>query len=107
MQSSEKLCLQWNDFKDNVSSAFGQLREDKELTDVTLACEDGHQIEAHKVILAAPSPFFMQLLRKNKHSHPLVFMRGVKSEDLAAIVDFLYLGEAKIRGRVRTAKSAH
>ena len=96
MQSSEKLCLQWNDFKDNVSSAFGQLREDKELTDVTLACEDGHQIEAHKVILAAPSPFFMQLLRKNKHSHPLVFMRGVKSEDLAAIVDFLYLGEAKI-----------
>ena len=85
MQSSEKLCLQWNDFKDNVSSAFGQLREDKELTDVTLACEDGHQIEAHKVILAASSPFFMQLLRKNKHSHPLISMRGVKFEDLVAL----------------------
>ena len=96
MQNSEKLCLQWNDFKDNVSSAFGQLREDRELSDVTLACEDGHQIEAHKVILAASSPFFMQLLRKNKHSHPLVYMRGVKSEDLAAIVDFLYLGEVNI-----------
>ena len=96
MQNSEKLCLQWNDFKDNVSSAFGQLREDRELSDVTLACEDGHLIEAHKVILAASSPFFMQLLRKNKHSHPLVYMRGVKSEDLAAIVDFLYLGEVNI-----------
>ena len=37
MNASEKLCLQWNDFKDNVTSSFGELREDKDLTDVTLA----------------------------------------------------------------------
>ena len=54
---SEKLCLQWNDFKDNVNSAFVNLREDKDFSDVTLACEDGQQVEAHKVILAASSPF--------------------------------------------------
>ena len=96
MQNGEKLCLQWNDFKDNVSSSFGQLRGDKELSDVTLACEDGQQLEAHKVILASSSPFFMQLLRKNKHVHPLIFMRGLKFEDLAAIVDFIYLGEANV-----------
>ena len=96
MQSVEKLCLQWNDFKENVSSAFGQLRGDKELSDVTLACEDGQQIEAHKVILASSSPFFMELLRKNKHDHPLIYMRGLKFEDLAAVVDFLYLGEANV-----------
>ena len=53
MQGTEKLCLQWNDFKDNVKSAFGNLREGSDFADVTLACEDGHQIEAHKVILAA------------------------------------------------------
>ena len=47
----EKLCLQWNDFRDNISSAFGNLRDDKEFTDVTLACEDGQQVEAHKVVL--------------------------------------------------------
>ena len=96
MQNVEKLCLQWNDFKENVSSAFGQLRGDKELSDVTLACEDGQQIEAHKVILASSSPFFMELLRKNKHGHPLIYMRGLKFEDLAAVVDFLYLGEANV-----------
>ena len=38
---SEKLCLQWNDFKENINIAFGRLRCDKEFTDVTLACEDG------------------------------------------------------------------
>ena len=54
---SEKLCLQWNDFQENVKSAFGTLREDKDFADVTLACEDGQQVEADKVILAASSPF--------------------------------------------------
>ena len=49
--TDEKLCLQWNDFKENISSAFGDLRQDKEFTDVTLACEDGQQVEAHKVVL--------------------------------------------------------
>ena len=66
---SEQLCLQWNDFKDNANKAFGNLRED--FSDVTLACEDGYQREAHKVILAASSPFFRSLLVKNKHAHPL------------------------------------
>ena len=35
---------------DNVNSAFGNLIEDKDFSDVTLACEDGQQVEAHKVI---------------------------------------------------------
>ena len=46
---SEKLCLQWNDFKDNAINAFGSLRDDNDFTDVTLACEDGKQVEVHKV----------------------------------------------------------
>ena len=93
---SEKLCLQWNDFQENVKAAFGNLREDKYFTDVTLACEDGQQLEAHKVILAASSPFFQRLLGRNKHTHPLIYMRGVKSLDMLAIIDFLYSGEANV-----------
>ena len=93
---SEKLCLQWNDFKDNVRVAFANFREDKDFSDVTLACEDGQQVEAHKLILADSSPFFQKLLMRNKHPHPLVYMRGVKSDDLVAIIDFLYRGEASI-----------
>ena len=61
-----------------------------------MACEDGQQVEAHKVILAASSPFFQKLLRRSKHPHPLIYMRGMKYEDLLAIVDFLYLGEANV-----------
>ena len=95
-RSDEKLCLQWNDFRDYVSSSFGDLRDDKDFTDVTLACEDGQQVEAHKLVLISSSPFFLNLLNRNKHPHPLVYMRGLKYENLLSMVDFLYHGEANV-----------
>ena len=93
---SEKLCLQWNDFQKNIKSAFENLREDKDFKDMTLVCEDGQQVEAHKVILAASSPTFKTLLGRNKHPHPLIYMRGMKANNLLAILDFLYVGEANV-----------
>ena len=96
MQSSEKFCLKWNDFQENLNSAFGGLRKDKDLADVTLVCEDGTQIDTHKVILAISSPFFMEILKKNKHPHPLIYMKGCKVAELLAMIDFLYYGEANV-----------
>ena len=93
---SEKLCLKWNDYQENIKSVFGNFREDKDFNDVTLVCEDGQQVEAHKVILASSSPFFQKLLGRNRHPHPLIFMRGLKFDDLLAILDFLYRGEANV-----------
>ena len=93
---SEKFCLQWSDFRSSVSSAFQDLRGDKDFTDVTLACEDGHQMDVHKVILVSTSPFFKNILKTNKHPHPMIYMRGLKSDDLVAVVDYMYTGEAEV-----------
>ena len=93
---SEQLCLQWNDFKENVNSAFGRLRGDQEFVDVTLVCEDGQHLKAHKVILAASSPFFEGILRTSKHPHPLIYLKGFQSKVLLSILDFLYFGEANV-----------
>ena len=95
MQTTEKLCLQWNDFKENIGSTFAELRDGKDLADVTLACEDGEQIEAHRIVLASSSPVFKNLLVKNQHPHPLIYMKGVKFDQLSAIVDFIYFGETR------------
>ena len=96
MVNSEKLCLQWNEFPKIVGSAFEELKDDRDLTDVTLVCKDGKEVEAHKVVLASTSPFFLELFKRNKHPHPLVFMKGVKGDDLLAMVEFLYSGEANV-----------
>ena len=54
------------------------------------------QIEAHKVILAGSSTFFSRLLKQNKHTHPLFYMRGINASQLSSVVDFIYLGEVNI-----------
>ena len=48
------------------------------------------------VILASSSPFFMELLSENKHPHPLIYIRGLKSDVMLALLDFLYLGEVNL-----------
>ena len=86
----------WSEFKENANSLIENLRDDSDFTDVTLSCEDGKQIDAHRVILAASSPIFKSLLAKQKHPNPLIFMRGMDSANLTAMVDFLYRGEANV-----------
>jgi len=95
MGSSEKFCLRWNDFESNISVAFRELREDKDFFDVTLACDDD-QIQAHKVILSACSPFFRQILKRNRHEHPLLYLKGVKYIDLMSVLNFMYHGEVNV-----------
>ena len=63
---------------------------------MTIACEDGQQLEARKVIIASSSPFFEKILQKNKHPNPLIYLKGFHLKDFASILDFLYFGEANV-----------
>jgi len=93
--TSEKFCLRWNDFESNISVAFRELRDDKDFFDVTLACDD-EQIQSHKMILSACSPFFRNILRRNPHQHPLIYLKGVKYTDLQSVLNFMYHGEVNV-----------
>ena len=92
----EKLYLKWNEFQDNLFTAFGNLKKDNDFADVTLVCEDGQQFEAHKLVLISSSPFFFDVLKRINHPHPLIFMAGLKSTLLMTMMEFLYKGEVKI-----------
>ena len=92
---TEKFCLRWNDFEANISGALQELRDDKDFFDVTVACEDD-QIQAHKVILSACSPFFRSVLKRNPHQHPLLFLKGIHYRELLSIVTFMYHGEVNV-----------
>ena len=95
MGSSEKFCLRWNDFEPNISTAFRELREDKDFFDVTLVCDED-QIQAHKVILSACSPFFRSVLSRNRHEHPLLYMKEIKYIDIVSVLNFMYHGEVSV-----------
>ena len=95
MNNSEKFCLKWEEFQKNLLGSFADLREDEDLTDVTLACDD-QQVEAHKLVLSASSPFFQKIFKKNKNPHHLIYLRGLKAQELISIVEFIYYGEVSI-----------
>ena len=96
MGTADKFCLKWNDYEQNMNQAFIDIRETSSFLDVTLVCEDNLQMPAHKVILSACSSFFRKVLEYNPHQHPLLYLRGVRYEDLENIVDFMYHGEVNI-----------
>ena len=35
---SARLCLRWNEFKENLSNTFGSLKDNPDFSDVALAC---------------------------------------------------------------------
>jgi len=95
MGSNEKFCLRWNDFESNISVAFREIREEKDFFDCTLSC-GSRQIQAHKLILSACSPFFRTVLKQNSHQHPLLYLKGVEYGDLQAVLNFMYHGEVNV-----------
>merc|ERR1712128_85691 len=95
MSNEEKYCLRWNDFESNISVAFREIREEKDFFDCTLSC-GSRQIQAHKLILSACSPFFRSILRQNPHQQPLLYLKGVHFTDLQSVLNFMYHGEVNV-----------
>jgi len=95
MSPLEYLLLEQSDFPSNYVGSFQQLRAEKELLDVTLACED-ETIGAHKVVLSACSPFFRNVFKKATHVNPFIYLKGVLHKDLVALIDYIYTGKAQV-----------
>eukprot|EP00092_Neocalanus_flemingeri_P079648 GFUD01099253.1.p1 GENE.GFUD01099253.1~~GFUD01099253.1.p1 ORF type:complete len:347 (-),score=82.20 GFUD01099253.1:247-1287(-) len=96
---AEKFCLRWNDFETNLSSAFRDLRADNELFDVTLSC-GADTLRAHKLVLSACSDLFRAMFRRAQpgsgQGHSILYLRGVHSADMQAVLDFMYHGEVSV-----------
>ena len=109
--AQQQLHLKWDDFQNNVTLTFQELRQRADFADVTLVSEDKsdcyllfvcHQvsgdkqrIEAHKLILSCGSNFFRAVLEENQNPHPLIFLRGTEAKVLASVVAFIYHGQVK------------
>jgi hypothetical protein len=63
MAEEQRYSLRWNDFTANILAAFRALKDHEEFVDVTIACEGGKALKAHKLVLSACSPFFKHLLK--------------------------------------------
>ena len=92
----DMLCLKWSNIGTNISNHFRKLREDKQLLDITLATDDGQQIQAHKIILSAGSKFFRDIFLKSNQTNMLIYLKGIRNAEVECITDFLYNREVFI-----------
>ena len=92
----DKVCVKEDDCDTSIREYFRKLREDQRLFDVTLATDDGKQIQAHRAILCAGSNFFSDILLRSNYTNVIVYLKGIISAQLECVLAFLYNGEAFI-----------
>ena len=90
----EKYSLTWHTYSDHLKSMMKELMMNEDFSDVTLVTEDKKQIKANISILSACSPIFREVLKKEKNSSTIMFLRGIQYSEIESILQFIYLGEA-------------
>ena len=100
MAQAQLTNLTWKLSPDNLRRMLHDMRGRSDFTDVTLVCDDDALVEAHKVVLGALSLVFRKMLDSNHllypGSHPMIYLRGVKHQDMEAILRYIYLGETTV-----------
>ena len=88
--------LKWNDYQSNWNRSLAELRNQTDLSDVTLISDDKKKFPAHKIILSACSTMFKFIFRDNTHGNTLLYLSGISSVNLGLILDYMYHGEVNL-----------
>ena len=88
-----KYSLTWQHYSDHLKSMMKDLMMNEEFSDVTLVTEDKKHIKANIHILSACSPVFKDILKKEKNSSQIMYLRGIQFSEMESIMQFIYLGE--------------
>ena len=90
----ELFSLTWHNYSDHLRSMMKELMMNADFSDVTLVTEDKKQIKANINILSTCSLVFKDILKKDKNSTQIIYLRGVQYSEMESIMQFIYLGEA-------------
>ena len=73
-------------------------REKKILSDITIVCENGDLLYAHKIVLVSTSSFLKDLLLSAAIEDPnKIILDGITSFYLRHILQYLYTGQMKVK----------
>ena len=88
--------LSWSTFSRHLAQLSRELHTEKYFSDLTLVSDDLVQTEAHRIILSASSPLLKSLLSISPRGQTQLFLKGVKHQQLEAVLRFLYYGEVQV-----------
>merc|ERR1712126_611843 len=93
---SEKFNLRFNKYQEHFANNFKRLTSEEDFFDVTLVSDDQKHFSAHKLVLFSCSVYFKNILKQTKHSHPLLCLDGIGSNELNDVLHYIYNGEVDV-----------
>ncbi|CAL8135082.1 unnamed protein product [Orchesella dallaii] len=90
------LKLHWNTHSNILVQQISQRFSQQQFVDVVLFCE-GKTIKCHRLVLAAYSLYFDEVLSKLPKSDLVLVVGGMKFSELNSLVTFMYTGEITVR----------
>ena len=92
--------MDWNEYSDHLKDLMIKMITTTEYSDVTIMCDDSDfQFKTHKSILSACSLELDKIIRKTTEKNPVIYLRGVHSKEMEALIQFMYLGRTTINQR--------
>lgn len=85
--------LNYINWQEHSSIGIANFSRENHSTDVILSA-DGQFLSAHKLVLAAASPFFMELFRSNPSN--IYYMHGISYDGLCNAIEFIYNGNVEL-----------
>ena len=79
------ITISYPGFQAQAQETVRSLWTDEDFADVTLASADDKQMKAHKAVLSSCSPFFRNILLKNPHQSPLLYLGNLHSFQLEQV----------------------
>ncbi|XP_075168236.1 BTB/POZ domain-containing protein ribbon [Haematobia irritans] len=89
-------CLRWNNHKSNLVEILDSLAKVESYVDCTIVVDDQVQFKAHRVVLAANSPYFQSILQDVPMDHCSIIFPGVKAFEMRALLEYMYTGEVNV-----------
>jgi len=88
--------LSWKTLPQHLEATIRELYHEEKYTDVSLVSDDQIKFRAHRIILRACSPVFRNIIDSHPGQHPLIYLRGIQSQEIQSILEFIYQGEARL-----------
>ena len=96
VMEGQQYSFSWANHSKFAPNTFRDLFGVEAFSDVTLACSDDNQLYAHRIILSSCSPFFRHILLKNPHKNTVIYLKGISSTEMQAILKFVYQGSCEV-----------
>merc|ERR1719318_1868136 len=83
-------------FENDAATLLRNLYAQDSFSDVTIACDDGKVVKAHKIVLSTSSAVFKQILMQRSETNLLIYFGDTNYKHIEYILQYAYFGEVSL-----------